>query len=661
MPDEKFLKYRAKILAVNTGDQPDRLTQNITVPTFRGYQAGDVIPAGTLLRDIINKEFNSVPPSPKVTIVVTGDGTTVPAAGEHNVVYGNDFTISSAIPGSGKQLKSATFDGVNITLPYTERNVIADHTIRVEFEDIPAHTITATAGANGSITPSGAVSVADGANQTFTIAPENGYQIKDVKVDGASVGNVPSYTFSNVTADHTIAAEFEEIPAVTHTIVATAGTGGSITPSGNVTVGDGSSQSFTITPESGYQIKDVKVDGASVGAVATYPFTNVTADHTIEAEFEVIPIVTHKITASAGVGGSISPNGEVIVGDHGSQTFTITPDTASGYIIDDVFVDGVSVGKVSTYTFSDVTGDHTISAEFVIPVVTSYFVTPAAGANGSITPSEIQTFAENDQVDLTFTASPASGYEVDTWTITGGKTDTQTGGTTYHLEVAAITANINVGVTFKPVAVEVYHVVIADATDPSLTSAGTISPTVGTHDVNVGSSQAVVATPNSGFKIKSFKVDSTEQAISDPTQAFTYTVSGIAADATVNIIVEFERIPTGNIYANAYANVGRTYKEPTESIMVLGEPVADPAAAMAQIVAGTYEWTSKQQARSCETFVMAKSLGRLTSIKQKGMEDEYLGDVFLEKTMTFDGVDYWCYHGTSAGSGGIEYILGGHE
>ncbi len=70
------------------------------------------------------------------------------------------------------------------------------------------YTITASAAANGSISPSGSVSVASGANQSFSISPNRGYRISNVTVDGRSVGAVSSYTFTNVTANHTIAATF---------------------------------------------------------------------------------------------------------------------------------------------------------------------------------------------------------------------------------------------------------------------------------------------------------------------------------------------------------------------------------------------------------------------------------------------------------------------
>ena len=68
--------------------------------------------------------------------------------------------------------------------------------------------IRATAGAGGFITPSGDVSVRAGANQTFTITPNRGYAVSDVKIDGRSIGAVRSYTFENISASHTIEVQF---------------------------------------------------------------------------------------------------------------------------------------------------------------------------------------------------------------------------------------------------------------------------------------------------------------------------------------------------------------------------------------------------------------------------------------------------------------------
>lgn len=70
-----------------------------------------------------------------------------------------------------------------------------------------------------------------------------------------------------------------------HTIRASAGTNGTISPVGWTSVGEGGEQTFTITPDAGYAVAKVLVDGRSVGAVTSYTFRNVTQDHTIEAVF----------------------------------------------------------------------------------------------------------------------------------------------------------------------------------------------------------------------------------------------------------------------------------------------------------------------------------------------------------------------------------------
>ena len=167
-------------------------------------------------------------------------------------------------------------------------------------------TITASAGANGTISPNGAVPVASGGSASFTITPNACYHVADVLVDGSSVGAVTSYSFTNVTANHTISASF----AITsYSISASAGSGGSITPSGAVSVSCGSNQSFTITSDSGFQIADVLVDGSSVGAVTNYSFNNVTAAHTIAASFSDATPPTVQVTAPAG--GAV-----VLIGDN---------------------------------------------------------------------------------------------------------------------------------------------------------------------------------------------------------------------------------------------------------------------------------------------------------------------------------------------------------
>lgn len=75
------------------------------------------------------------------------------------------------------------------------------------------------------------------------------------------------------------------IPGVTHTITASAGEGGSISPSGRVTVADHGSRSFSITADEGYAIQNVLIDGVNMGPRGSYTFTDVTEDHTISVTF----------------------------------------------------------------------------------------------------------------------------------------------------------------------------------------------------------------------------------------------------------------------------------------------------------------------------------------------------------------------------------------
>jgi len=148
------------------------------------------------------------------------------------------------------------------------------------------HTITASAGANGTVSPSGAVTVNEAADQAFTITPDLRYRIKKITVDGSEVPSPASpYTFNNVTEDHTITAEFEMI---THSITVTQAAHGNITPAGTagvVSENDGADQAFTIKSDPNYHVADVLVDGSSVGSVTSYTLHNITANHAVTASF----------------------------------------------------------------------------------------------------------------------------------------------------------------------------------------------------------------------------------------------------------------------------------------------------------------------------------------------------------------------------------------
>ncbi|MDD1718062.1 MAG: PKD domain-containing protein, partial [Methanoregulaceae archaeon] len=121
-------------------------------------------------------------------------------------------------------------------------------------------------------------------------------------------------------------------------------------------------------------IANVYVNGNPQGAVPSFQFTNVVSDQTIRAEFAIKQFT---LTATAGPGGAIAPSGVITVNYGGSQTFLISPDP--GFGIQNVFVDGVSVGRNSTLMINNIIRNHNINALFVQPPVANFTGSPTIG------------------------------------------------------------------------------------------------------------------------------------------------------------------------------------------------------------------------------------------------------------------------------------------
>ena len=349
-----------------------------------------------------NPSPNSTPQGPIIITASADAHGSISPSGTVTIDQGSDQSFA-IIPAAPYHIEDVLVDGSSVGAVdgYTFTNVTGNHTIAASFALDTSCTITASADAHGSISPSGAVTIDQGSDQSFAIVPAAApYHIEDVLVDGSSVGAVSSYTFTNVTGNHTIAASFALDTSCT--ITASADAHGSISPSGTVTIDQGSDQSFAIIPAAPYHIEDVLVDGSSVGAVDGYTFTNVTGNHTIAASFALDTSCT--ITASADAHGSISPSGTVTIDQGSDQSFAIVP--AALYHIEDVLVDGSSLGAVSSYTFTNVTGNHTIAASFALD--TSCTITASADAHSSISPSGTVMVAYGS--DQTFSIVPGAHY-----------------------------------------------------------------------------------------------------------------------------------------------------------------------------------------------------------------------------------------------------------
>ena len=297
----------------------------------------------------------------EITVNAGANGSITP--GTASYAYGAVPTFAIT-PNLGYSIADVTVDGVSIgaVATYAFLPLTANHTIAATFA-ADSYTITATAGNGGTISPAGVSTVAYNADKSYTITANTGYEVSGVYVDGAYVGAVTSYTFTGVTANHTIAAAFA---AKEYTVTVNQPAHGNITP-GTTTVLYGATPSFVITPAVGYNVTAITVNGSNVNlnnvpnvnGTYTYTFAAISSNQTITA---TMTAKTYTINASAGNHGSITPNGNTTVNFGGTQAYSITP--AAGYVIDQVMVDGMSVGSPASYVFTNVVANHTINATF---------------------------------------------------------------------------------------------------------------------------------------------------------------------------------------------------------------------------------------------------------------------------------------------------------
>lgn len=345
----------------------------------------------------------------------------------------------------------ATVTGCGGTLSgttYVTGAIQADCAVTATFvADTPApatHTVTAAADSYGAISPTGAVTVNDGASLNFTIACNTGYHISDVLVDGISIGAATNYTFANVTADHWISASCAADAPAMYTITVGPVENGSITP-GTTTVQNGADQSFTIEAHFGYYISEVKADDQKIDDLSryeqkyTYTFTNVTSDHKITARFRGL----WHISATFGENGSISPAGDVQVEDGADQAFTISTDAS--YAISELIVDGAPVQTAATYTFINVTADHSIHANFAGSI---WPVTTAGRADGCLAGDTPSSAAYEHTV--TYTVIPDAQYSITSATGCGGTLAghiSTTGFVTADCSVTSLFSNILLTIT----------------------------------------------------------------------------------------------------------------------------------------------------------------------------------------------------------------------
>ena len=444
------------------------------------------------------------------------------------------FTIT---PADCYQIASVTVDETDVTSElvngvYTFENVTANHTIAATFEQI-TYTVAVTAGDNGAIThndETGDAVVNCGEDMTFTITPAEGYMIETITVDEEEVATLNTYTFSNVTENHTIAATFTEIPEGSVVVMVNATEGGTVSPMGTQAVVSSQNLILTITPEN---CKKALVNGeeAEIDSENHHTIENITENMNVNVSFEHI---TYTIAASGDEFGTIDPAGDNVVNCGDNKTFTFVPADSCRLVsvmVDDVDTTASIVNN--TFTFENVSGNHTIAATF--QRIPTYTITVAETENGTITPNGIVTVLEGQ--DTTFTFVPADSCRL--VSVMVDDVDTTASLVENTFTFVNVTGNHTLAATFEALPQPATYTITATAGE-----GGTITPAETT--VEEGGNAEFTISASEGYRIASVIVDADTDEEVDVTDALengVYSFENVTADHTIHATFEDATVP----------------------------------------------------------------------------------------------------------------------
>lgn len=471
---------------------------------------------------VVSVTFEEIEYTEAVTVSV-GDNGTVSPSGDVPVAYGDDLTIS-IVPDEGYRISKVTMDGEDVTSSVTGqelvlREVKSNHDVTVAFEKI-TYTVAVSSGGHGSVDPDGDVLVEYGDSLTVKIAPDTGYVLKSVILDGIDVTSSVSglvFVLNDVVSDHSVRVEFE---VITYTVTVTAGENGSADPTTSV-VEYGKSLKIVFIPEPGYRTSYLTINGGDrivPDDRTNYVIDDIIEDKAVEVFFERDDSAYASVSVAIVGHGTVNDNSdsfkdEVLKGN----SYTITSVPSEGYRLSKVLVDNVEVPTSGgVYVLKDIARDTAVEVVFEILMFT---VTVNVGEHGSC---DQQTQAVEYGSDLTFTFTPDSRYAVHSVTVDGVPVEIVDG--TYVLR--DIRADHVVAVTFWKVEFDI---------EISAGENGSANPS-GIQRVQENESLTVVFTPSEGYTYDSVLVDGEEGTLTNGTYVF----SNVLADHEIS--VTFKRI-----------------------------------------------------------------------------------------------------------------------
>ena len=269
------------------------------------------------------------------TINVTTDyGSSVSGSYPDTVVEGSNKYLHIS-KRQGYKLTSVILDDSSQTIPsQTEasgevmtislENITSNHNLVVTSEPFK-YTITTSAGSNGSITPSATVNY--GSSKTINMSPSTGYEVNEVIVDGINKGKITTYTFNNITDNHTISVTFKKLDEQKFTVNCTTVQNGNISVSPTSATA-GTKIAIYVNPSEGYRLK--QIDSSPVVAINNNQFTMPAQNVTLTPVFEQIEVQTYAITVGTSEHGTATASH---TSASAGTTITMTATPGQGYVL----------------------------------------------------------------------------------------------------------------------------------------------------------------------------------------------------------------------------------------------------------------------------------------------------------------------------------------
>ena len=355
------------------------------------------------------------------------------------VSIGSSYRITYK-PNVGYKIDSIIVNNENVIDSingYTFNNITTNQDIRVVFK-ILTFTITASAGENGYINPTGTITVEYGSNFTYTFKPRFAYSVDSIIVNNNyyDTNDKTSFKFTNITSNQTIYVNFK---LTSFFIKIAKADGGTISPQGDIQVSEGVDREFVLRPDAGYFVDGIIVDNVKQyvdTSINKFTLRNIRENHTILPVFKFNLL---KIDAIALNGGTIEPLGSTILQQGQSIQYLIKPN--NGYIVDSLIVDGFLVNTPNSllYQFKNITTSHTIKVIFKQVL---FSIISSASNGGTISPEGVHYSKQGDSI--TYIIRPNNYYELDSLIVNGIKVQNS-----FTYKISNIQSNTTIRAVFK--------------------------------------------------------------------------------------------------------------------------------------------------------------------------------------------------------------------